>query len=190
MTLLTVGTKKKFGIEDLEIGEGTLQQTRNGAQTTITKVGAHSIPYNDSSTIKVEIDSKLFKSDVVDDLASTDTDKALSANQGRILNSATATAAAAATAAAGGDWTTIFSTASAASGHLAFVDDPQGNDYNFTDFNELLIKGVSSTDNCNTYLRIPTNLIITSNANASSTTYSYGLYDSANRVIFHFRDPL
>lgn len=43
--------------EDIALGEGTVEQTRNGKTVTLTKVNAGTIPYDETKSIKDKIDA-------------------------------------------------------------------------------------------------------------------------------------
>ena len=89
---MSIIQKAKAGFQDLLFGSGTVTQTRNNTEYTINKINGSLIPYSgdaddgDVVSINTKIDTKLGTTDIIDNLTSTDTDKALSANQGKVLS--------------------------------------------------------------------------------------------------------
>ena len=69
------GTKILLGTTDINMGD----------YYTITQADAKFVLKTDFDSLKTEVDKKVNKTDIVDNLTSTDTDKPLSANQGKVL---------------------------------------------------------------------------------------------------------
>ena len=69
------GTKVLLGTTDINMGD----------YYTISQTDAKFVLKTDFDSLKTEIDKKVNKTDIVDNLTSTDTDKPLSANQGKVL---------------------------------------------------------------------------------------------------------
>ena len=69
------GTKVLLGTTDINMGD----------YYTITQTDAKFVLKTDFDSLKTEVDKKVNKTDIVDNLTSTDTDKPLSANQGKVL---------------------------------------------------------------------------------------------------------
>ena len=70
------GTKVLLGTTDINMGD----------YYTITQADAKFVLKTDFDSLKTKVDGKVDKTDIIDNLASTDTDKPLSANQGKALN--------------------------------------------------------------------------------------------------------
>ena len=69
------GTKVLLGTTDINMGD----------YYTITQTDAKFVLKTDFDSLKTTVDKKVDKTDIVDNLTSTDTDKPLSANQGKVL---------------------------------------------------------------------------------------------------------
>ena len=69
------GTKVLLGTTDINMGD----------YYTITQADAKFVLKTDFDALKTEVDKKVNKTDIVDNLTSTDTNKPLSANQGKVL---------------------------------------------------------------------------------------------------------
>ena len=69
------GTKVLLGTTDINMGD----------YYTISQTDAKFVLKTDFDSLKTEVDKKVNKTDIVDNLTSTDTDKPLSANQGKVL---------------------------------------------------------------------------------------------------------
>ena len=69
------GTKVLLGTTDINMGD----------YYTITQADAKFVLKTDFDSLKTTVDKKIDKTDIVDNLTSTDTDKPLSANQGKVL---------------------------------------------------------------------------------------------------------
>ena len=70
------GTKILLGTCDIDMGN----------YYTITQADAKFVLKTDFDSLKTEVERKVNKTDIIDNLTSTDTDKPLSANQGKILD--------------------------------------------------------------------------------------------------------
>ena len=69
------GTKVLLGTTDINMGD----------YYTITQADVKFVLKTDFDSLKTKVDGKVDKTDIVDNLTSTDTDKPLSANQGKVL---------------------------------------------------------------------------------------------------------